>query len=451
MLESFFKKRKIFLLFVTAFLFSFLYTFFLNELSLDEVWNYGFGYNISKGLLPYGDFNIVILPLFPFLVSIFIKLFGNYLFSMHILNSLMIATMVTVMYKRLGKKVVIVFFLLLICSYPSYNLFTLFLMILILTVNESDSPYQDYIIPFLIGLLFLTKHSIGITCLLPYFLYSNHKMKGVLAFLIPILLCGIYLIATDTLLDCINYCFLGMFDFATQNHVLIFLPFEIIVLIILIRYYIKSSFRDRDCFYVIMYQVVTVPLFDFYHFMIGFCLFIYYILSKKEIPSYRFKYYVFISLFVPIYICCSKNIYTNILFTDDKHYYLYQDSSSYLYGRHVNYQSVQQLEVVSDYLNSNTSKYDSFYIISANSYFIKLYNHYDLDKFDLINCGNMGYHGSFNYIQELENICGKKKCLFIKFPDEYKKTAQTSKEIWKWISQKYKKIDQIAFFDVYES
>ena len=49
------------------------------ELDLDQVWAYGFSYNISRGLLPYRDYNMIIGPLYSLLMSIPMKLFGNYL------------------------------------------------------------------------------------------------------------------------------------------------------------------------------------------------------------------------------------------------------------------------------------------------------------------------------------------------------------------------------------
>ena len=41
----------------------------------DEIWNYGFSYNMASGYLPYRDFNMIITPLFNFLISIPFHLF----------------------------------------------------------------------------------------------------------------------------------------------------------------------------------------------------------------------------------------------------------------------------------------------------------------------------------------------------------------------------------------
>lgn len=48
--------------------------------NLDEIWNFSYANNISKGLLPYKDFNIITTPLAAFINSIPLNLFGNKLY-----------------------------------------------------------------------------------------------------------------------------------------------------------------------------------------------------------------------------------------------------------------------------------------------------------------------------------------------------------------------------------
>ena len=56
---------------ILIFIVTILFNLFINGLTNDEVWNYGFAYNISNGLIPYKDFNMLITPLFPLIMSIF--------------------------------------------------------------------------------------------------------------------------------------------------------------------------------------------------------------------------------------------------------------------------------------------------------------------------------------------------------------------------------------------
>ena len=51
----------------------FIFTFLINYFSIvnnDVIWNYGFSYNVSKGLKMYKDFNMVITPLYPTIFGI---------------------------------------------------------------------------------------------------------------------------------------------------------------------------------------------------------------------------------------------------------------------------------------------------------------------------------------------------------------------------------------------
>ena len=77
-------------LFVIIFSIVFCITFFATECYLDEIWNYGFSYNIANGLVPYRDFNMLQTPLLFYLGSLFINAFGHHLWSVNILNSLII-------------------------------------------------------------------------------------------------------------------------------------------------------------------------------------------------------------------------------------------------------------------------------------------------------------------------------------------------------------------------
>ena len=57
------KKKIILILFLTLFIFSFNYFIFHKIIDdCDEIWNFGFSYNIAKGAIPYRDFNMIVLP-----------------------------------------------------------------------------------------------------------------------------------------------------------------------------------------------------------------------------------------------------------------------------------------------------------------------------------------------------------------------------------------------------
>ena len=83
-------KKKYGLILVLVFMF--FYFLFFNLILMptidDEIWNYGFAYDISLGLIPYRDFNMVITPLYPALMALFFLIFGHNALVLYITNSL---------------------------------------------------------------------------------------------------------------------------------------------------------------------------------------------------------------------------------------------------------------------------------------------------------------------------------------------------------------------------
>ena len=70
---------KIIIPYVFLFIFIVLFNIFLVPNNMDEVWNYGFSLAIRMGEIPYNDFNMVIPPFYPLLMSFSLLLFKNYL------------------------------------------------------------------------------------------------------------------------------------------------------------------------------------------------------------------------------------------------------------------------------------------------------------------------------------------------------------------------------------
>ena len=61
-------KYKYVLLFIFLFIVFLVWELFAVELYADEVWNYGFAYSISRGLVPYLDYNMIVPPLWFYLI-----------------------------------------------------------------------------------------------------------------------------------------------------------------------------------------------------------------------------------------------------------------------------------------------------------------------------------------------------------------------------------------------
>ena len=77
-----------------------IFSFILNEpiSSLDELWNYSFSKNISDGLLPYKDFNLVPTPLLFFFTAVFLKFIFNGLIVTRILGAVLAVAILIMIY-----------------------------------------------------------------------------------------------------------------------------------------------------------------------------------------------------------------------------------------------------------------------------------------------------------------------------------------------------------------
>lgn len=431
------------LLFLFFFLLSFCYSFFFSVVYNDEIWNYGFSYNIVSGMVPYRDFNIIITPLYSFCAAFFIKIFGNYLFSLHIFNSLIVSCIFFILYKEMGAKSIILIPFVLLNSYPNYNIFCIFLLLLILCLNNAKLNEHYLLLSFVVGLSFLSKQTIGLFLFVPLIYYSNHKLKSIIVFLIPIIIFIIYLFFNNAFYPFVDYCFLGLFDFGQSNSIYFFLPIELIICIYLLFKLIKSNFKNRKLFYLLMFQVVTVPICDDYHFMIGCIPLLCYLIESTNINFYKIKYYFIISLFFSLMWVFVVHDYDSIS--------LYKDSSSYLYGRNISIHAQEYIVTLSNYINGNKNNYDYIYFFSRNAYYIKLNIGYELSKYDLINNGNMGYKGSIKYINEIDNFCDAHECMFILLKNEFDGLSQTNNEVINYVKAHYNKIDETYLLETYNN
>ena len=201
---------------------------------LDFYWNFNFGLQISNGLLPYNDFNIVTTPLLAFITGIVLKIFGKSIIVYSILMALfkVIMAFITAYIaskmnsKTKDNKQFIISFILanlvMYRYYFEYNfLAILFLIVIILIENKvKKNPKEEVIIGILSGLAILSKHSVGMIILLFILikpLLFKEKKENILYRLIglsiPTAIFIIYLLGTNSLYSFISYTILGLKEF----------------------------------------------------------------------------------------------------------------------------------------------------------------------------------------------------------------------------------------------
>lgn len=436
---------KCIMIFIITFIITFFFIYILSPTFCDEVWSYGFSYNISKGMVIYRDFNVLQTPLFFFIIAFFIKIFGSYMILMGIVDCLLCSIMMVCLYKSSKLYKFIGFFILFI-NYPSsYNLFLVFLcfMIIYLIDNKKDN---DIIIAILVSLMFLTKQNIGIVMLIPCLIYSKNRIKSICTFLVPILILCLYLVYNNALFDFIDYCFLGLFSFNNNNgfiewYLLVLLSAMIIYLIYML---IKCKFSDKKLLYILFFCIICYPIIDLRHFTC--CLFIFYCFIDINIcidkiiirNIYLFKF-IFCLVYLFFLLCYYKISDISL------------DSSNFIFLKNMN-PIIDNVKYIREYLDDNNFNYDTDYVFLGDfyGYYYKLYYDIPIGKYDFIMTGNMGYFNRDKIYSGLDNLCGENTCYFIIPQICYLDTNQWH-EFAYYVDNNYNMVDRFDYLNVYKS
>jgi len=305
------------------------------------------------------------------------------------------------MKKYIPKAHYIVYAIFLSKSLPNYNIACMLLMYILM--NMEDKKKNDYLIGIILGLTFLTKQNIGVFLCIPTLFIKDIKkiLKRVTGFIIPNFILIIYFLLNKCLYQYIDYTFLGVGSFAKEN--IQIYPECLIAILISIIYltykYIKT--KDIKLLYLLFFQLMAFPLTEPYHVIIPLIPTIGYLLStlnlNKKIITAAFIIFITTIFSVNIYgIYQKKIIYPNA-------------TNQYKYRRLFNENDIA-IKNIANYINTIE---DQLYIISVSAYTIKLEANKTINKYDLLNNGNLGKNGHIKIINEIEENCNKNKCTFL--------------------------------------
>ena len=220
----------------------------INPISnLDEIWNYNTARAITQNLIPYKDISMITTPLLPMITALFLKLIANEVIVSRVLASVLwggvlfsIFKILELLIKEENTCLIITALLGLLfrdCYCIDYNILSLMfsLIILYIELKNIDKPHfennkTDFLIGILAGLTVCTKQSIGAILAIivvgykiifvqnkkEFIEYLKTAFKRIIGILIPMILVFIYLIATNSLQDFINYAVLGLSTFSNK-------------------------------------------------------------------------------------------------------------------------------------------------------------------------------------------------------------------------------------------
>ena len=434
------KRYKSLILIIFLFLLFLLFNLTLLSTNLDEIWNYGFSHNLYSGLIPYKDFNMVITPFYPFIMSLGFHIFGSSMLVFHIEHAIILICLCVLLFLLIDKKAWFIVALMLFpvnVSFPSYNIFLYFLLVLIIYLEKEKK--SDYLIGFLLGLCVLTKHSVGLCLLLPSLYYIKHLKKvgrRFLGFIVPLFVFIIYLIITKSIIPFIDLCILGLFDFASENGKAFNIYFLLFIIMIGITiYFIVKDRKNLVNYYVLAFYSIMIPLFDIYHFMVAFLAFLILILSKVKKDIIK-----------PGLFGISIILFATVLLMDSrfKSKIIYPNNIKHFEYRFIDYDSILFTNKVNDYIKKNSDR--EFVFLNSNGYYFRLINDMKISYIDLINAGNFGYNGSDKLLKEIKK---RKNSIFLVDKSELSPIKQSDKQALNYVIDNGKKIGNIDFFDIY--
>ena len=420
----------------------------------DSIVNYGFSYAISRGQIPYKDFNMVIPIFSPFLYSIPLIFIRSSLVY-YITQAILLVFLFVLLFELLKEKSYLFLPLIFLgypipivtAIFPGYN-FLLFLFIILLIYLEKNNS-NDYIIGIIIGFSILTKHTIGIFLMLPSLFYINNIKKigkRILGCLIPITIFIIYLLLSNTFIEFFDFCILGLFDFASKNS-FFNTKLCLIVFVVCFVYFIYCILKDKKNitnYYLLSTILFCYPLFDEYHLSYFVLATIFLLLSRwncKKIISFKYIFIFTLSL-TGMWTFITLNYQRG---TDN---YVFKNYTNYPL-RYFSKNDIKNYEIVNNYIDESDNNVILF-ILGTESYFIKITNNLDITYFDLPNYGNYGYNGTDNIIKKLEIL--EKNTIILIDPiaaNSNSHNQQYQKEAVAYIMNKYKKIDDVGKYHAY--
>ena len=436
--------------YVSIFIYSFLCLLFIYTLSRgDSYVNYGFSYAISRGEVPYVDFNLVILPFAPFLYAIFL-LFSKSIICYYLGQSLLLTVFSYFVFKLLDKKAFCYFAVLLMpfpiamasVIFPGYNFLLLLLTVIVIYLEREGK--SDYLIGILLGCLFLTKQTVGgLLCLASvYYLFKDWKkvLKRVLGFFIPVSVCFLYLVLSGGLASVIDLCFLGLFDFGHSNFYYDrFYLGCLVVAFLVVVYRIFKRPKDIDNYYLLLFMSCSFPLIDYYHVSLFLALFFLVIFSDLKINvNLEKQAIIFILALGFIWSFLEIKCMDNLKIVNYKNLELSIFSSKY----------IDNVEKLDNYLEDEKREV-IYFLRGSENYFYKIKSNSSITYFDLPNYGNYGYNGTekiINRLKELDDvlIVIDKECYF-----DDNSSQQYLKEAVTYIIKNCKLEKRIGNYEVY--
>lgn len=460
------KKKKIF--YLILFFFSFIFTLFTQlrfyGSKLDFYWNFNFGLQISKGLLPYNDFNIVVTPLLAFLTAGVLKVFGQNIIVYSIFMSFLklilayfvaFLTLTVSQLKDENKKMWLftisftITNMLLYRYYYEYNYLTCFILLLIIYLEikciKNNSNLNNFLIGLLAMLSILSKQSTGIFILIfvliKPFMFKKDKKKIIYrlsGFLLLLVTFLIYLITTKSFYNFINYTILGLSEFGNNKITVLdtvkvffkngyifvaicflsLLLFSVLFLLINIYNFLKKKKKYNEAYKNVLFYSIPAfacfyPIMDGTHLIpsiLPLFILVYSSFYKKITSKFsqnNYKYVTRYIKFVLIIILIETSLYPLTMYINvaakNTDMIILNDKYKYLQGMVVDKYITRLIDIVIDYEKENQKQNIKTIILDKDAVIFHMPQDIYYKDYDLFMKGNFGAKGEERLIKEIKN------------------------------------------------
>ena len=457
----------------------------------DELWNFQNVYKLFNGFSIYKDANVIITPLFFDIAKILFKILGANFFIFRIyhliISSILFFTTYLMLKKiKFSKKMAFIIMCVMILLgdrviifiMANYNVMALMLVVIgvfLLIISNKKNKFNYILQGIFFFLIFLTKQNIGIFYGIGLFLYVifinienksyNKMIKSCvlyyITFFVLLFIFIFYYYRIGILYDFINYAFMGINEFATNNAVLD-IPYIMIgismFLINLITSFVliksnkiqkeeKNNLIILNCFSHIM-LLIMFPMCNKAHFYIGIylssVLFIYIIkIIAKDIKKSEKKQKIIVFIFAISFITISGFYFYNWINYILK--YNHFDYSEPYFGGIMTEELYKNVCEITNFIKSNGN---DGVVISSRAGFYMIPLKRNNGEMDLPFIGNLGLGGEEELI---EKIKGLNQNTYILIEKKDVLMFQESKLVRKFILDQYTKIGEIEEFDIYKT
>ena len=457
----------------------------------DESYNFLNSYKLANGLTIYKDNNVIQTPLFFYIASIFLRIFGENILVYRTFNLIISSFTFFLCYIILKEldvnKRFSLLYTLLITAFTSsivggganYNIlaYGFYLLGFYLILKLPRKNFKSIIQGLMIFIIFLTYQKLGVAYFIAIIAYEiiNKDIKSLFKELLTALLFLIafimYLYMQGNLFDFVNYAILGISEFGEKNwaiegnifSILLFLLIPIITLIatIIIIKTIKTRVNlknektiiDRMCFayaFSICTYIIIIPIVNVYHVYLASILILInlmhliHFLIKPIIEEESIKTIintVILYIIIVFLINNGKGLW--------EYNYLekYTSKRSPFYGATIDSELDETIKSVSEYIQNNDKE---TIVLSTYASIISL-NLNDLNngEYDLPLRGNLGRDGEKGLIEKIKKLKNT-QILLLHETDEEKEIYQFTYDVAIYIQQNYKYLGQVNKFDIYE-